>query len=304
MDLPKRAVIREVGPRDGFQNESAWIDTADKIAIVDELSECHFPVIEVTSFTHPKWIPQLRDAEEVVAKIQRKPGTIYSGLIPNLRGAQRAVSAKMDRMALTISASEAHNQKNFNMSIAESLAAFGQIIELANVSGIAFEGAIAMAFGCPMEGEITVEQVSRIAEEYVAAGVPQVQLADTTGMANPNQVEWVLGEMRMRFPDTRFALHLHNTRGMGLANALVGLSLGISEFDTTLGGLGGCPFAPGATGNIDTEDMVHMLHEMGVETGIDLDRLIALARHLEKIIGRALPGAVMHAGKRSDLHMN
>jgi hydroxymethylglutaryl-CoA lyase len=302
MDIPKRVVVREVGPRDGFQNESGWIETADKIAIIDDLSACNIPVIEATSFTHPRWIPQLRDAEEVVAAIHRRPGTVYSALIPNLRGAQRAISAKMDRMALTISASETHNRKNFNMSIADSMAAFWQIIELANQNDIPFEGAIAMTFGCPMEGDITIDQVCRIAGEYIAAGVPQVQLADTTGMANPAQVERMVGEMRIRFPDTRFALHLHNTRGMGLANALVGLQMGVSEFDTTLGGLGGCPFAPGATGNIDTEDMAHMLHEMGIETGIDLDRLIGAARRLEKVVGRILPGAVMHAGKRSDLH--
>ncbi len=302
MDLPKRVVVREVGPRDGFQNEPGWIPTEAKIAIIDELSECGLAVIESTSFTHPKWIPQLRDAEEVVAGVKRRPGTVYSALIPNLRGAQRAVAARMDRMALTISASETHNKKNFNMSIQESIDAFHQIMELARQSGTEFEGAVAMAFGCPMEGDISVDQVSRIVREYVAGGVPRVQLADTTGMANPAQVERVLGEMRSRFPQTQWALHLHDTRGMGLANALAGLQMGVAEFDSTLGGMGGCPFAPGATGNIDTEDLVHMLHEMGIDTGIDLDRLIATARHLQAVIGRELPGAVMKAGKRSDLH--
>lgn len=302
MNLPPRVVVREVGPRDGLQNEATWIPTRDKIAIIDELSECGVPVIESTSFTHPRWIPQLRDAEEVVASIKRRPGTVYSALIPNLVGAKRAVAAEMDRMALTISASETHNKKNFNMSIDDSISAFHQIMDLARESGVAFEGAIAMAFGCPMEGDISVDQVARIAREYVDAGVSQVQLADTTGMANPTQVERVLGEMQERFPDTRFALHLHDTRGMGLANALVGLQMGVTEFDSSLGGMGGCPFAPGATGNIDTEDMVHMLHEMGIETGIDLDRLIATARRLQAMVGRELPGTVMKAGKRSDLH--
>lgn len=304
MDLPKWVSVREVGPRDGFQNEHEWIATDDKIAIIDELSESGLGVIECTSFTHPRWIPQLRDAEEVAARIVRRPGTAYSALIPNLVGARRAVAARMDRMALTISASEMHNQKNFNMSIGDSIRAFHQIMELSHESGVMFEGAVAMAFGCPMEGDISVDQVARVVREYVGAGVPQVQLADTTGMANPAQVQRVLAELRERFPDTRFALHLHDTRGMGLANDLAGLQMGVREFDTSLGGMGGCPFAPGATGNIDTEDLVHMLHEMGIETGVDLDRLIAAARHLQAIVGHELPGAVMKAGKRSDLRVS
>ncbi len=302
MQLPKHVTVREVGPRDGFQPEKDWIPTERKIEIINLISEAGVPEIECTSFTHPKWIPQLRDAEEVMARITRRPGTKYAALAPNLVGAKRAIAAKVDEIDLVVSASETHNLKNVNRTIKESLAEFRQIMEIANAAKVPVVGGMATVFGCPMEGDIPLERVLWIAGELLDMGCIALSLGDSTGMANPRQIREALGALRDKFPTARIIMHLHDTRGMGLANVLASLEMGVSEFDGALGGMGGCPYAPGATGNIDTEDLVHMLHEMGIETGVDLDKLLAAAKRLQEIVGRPLYGAVMKAGKRSDLY--
>lgn len=302
MQLPKRAIVREVGPRDGFQPEKEWIPTESKIEVVNLIARSGISEIEVTSFTHPKWIPQLRDAEDVMAGIERRPGTRYVALAPNLMGAKRAIAARVEGIDLVVSASETHNKKNVNMTIAESLAAFRQVLELARDAGVPVVGGMSTVFGCPMEGDVPVERVLRIAGELLDMGCCGIQLADSTGMANPRQMREFLSEFRDRFPDVRLILHLHDTRGMGLANTLVGLEMGVLEHDAALGGMGGCPYAPGATGNISTEDMVHMFEEMGIETGVDLDALIAAGKRLREITGRPLYSTVVQAGKVKDLH--
>lgn len=302
MQLPKHVIVREVGPRDGFQPEKEWIPTEAKIEIVNMISRCGVPEIEVTSFTHPKWIPQLRDAEEVMAGIERRPGTEFVALAPNLVGAKRALAAKVDGIDLVVSASETHNKKNVNMSISESLTSFRQVLALANDTKVPVVGGIATVFGCPMEGDIPVERVIWVADELLKMGCCGISLGDSTGMANPRQMREFLSEFRDRFPDVRLILHLHDTRGMGLANTLVGLEMGVLEHDAALGGMGGCPYAPGATGNISTEDMVHMFEEMGIETGINLDGLIAAGKRLREITGRDLYSTVVQAGKVKDLH--
>ncbi len=300
--MPRRVTIGEVGPRDGFQMEKSFIPTDRKIEIIDALSRTGIPVFETTSFVHPRAIPQLRDAEEVMTKIKRAPGVKYSALVPNAVGARRAVASGVDEIHVVVSASNTHNRNNVNMTVDESLKSFEEVMEIARPAGVPVKGGIGTAFGCPYEGDVPEEQVLRIIERMLAMGMAGITVADSTGMANPLQVKRLVGKIKDRWPDLPLVLHLHNTRGMGLANALAGLQAGVTELDASIGGMGGCPYAPGATGNISTEDLVHMLHEMGIETGIDLDALIACARLTQEVIGHPLDGQVMKAGKRLDLY--
>lgn len=296
MELPTKVQIVEVGPRDGFQIEPVLIPTEQKIKIIDKLSETGLRRIEATSFVHPKAIPQLADASEVMAGITRKEGVIYTALVPNVKGVERALQAGVEEINLVVSASESHNQNNMNMSIAESLKAFREAARIALDNGMRITGSIATAFGCPFEGWVLPQKVEEIAQEYLTMGVHEVSLADTTGMAAPSQVIDMVSRLRGQFKDVEFRLHLHNTRGAGMANVLAALFEGITIFDGSIGGLGGCPYAPGATGNIPTEDMVHMLESMGIDTGIDLAKLIDGAKMVQELLGRELPGQVMKAG--------
>jgi len=302
VNLPSSVKVSEVVTRDGFQSEAQTIPTDQKVGLINKLSTTGLRRIEITSFVHPRFVPQLADAEEVYRRIERPTGVEFIALVPNLKGAERAVACGVKEINVVFSASEAHNRSNVRMSVAESLENVGKIVELAREYGIKVNGALATAFGCPFEGAVTVQQVMRLVKEYLAMGVASVSFADTTGMANPKQVYDLVSRILDRWPDQEFSLHFHNTRGTGLANVVAGLQAGITSYDASLGGLGGCPFAPGAMGNICTEDLVHMLHEMGIKTGIDLDKLIAVARYLQELLGRPLPGQVMKAGKVSDLH--
>jgi hydroxymethylglutaryl-CoA lyase len=296
MKLPERVTICEVGTRDGFQIEPEFIATDQKVEVVDLLSEAGVPRIEVTSFVHPKVVPQLRDAEEVMARIRRRPGTRYSALVPNDKGAVRAVDAGVDELHTVVSASESHNLANVNMTVAESIEKLRAVMQVAERARVPVSCGISTSFGCPFEGEVPLARLEHVVGRLVDIGARAIGLADTTGMANPRQVARVLEHMVRRFPGIAWTLHTHDTRAMAIPNILAAMACGVTEFDASIGGLGGCPFAPGASGNVCTEDLVHCLHAMGVETGIDLDRLLAVSRRVQAIVGRTLPGQVVKAG--------
>jgi hydroxymethylglutaryl-CoA lyase len=293
----KHVTICEVGTRDGFQIEPEFIPTEVKIEVVNRLSAAGLQRIEVTSFVHPKAVPQLRDAEEVMARITRQPGTVYAALVPNDKGALRAVEAGVDRIHTVLSASESHNLANVNMTLAESLAKLAAVARVAQEARVPLQGGISTSFGCPFEGEVPLSNLESIVVCLVDLGFGGIGLADTTGMANPAQVKRTLEYLLPKFPRLEWTLHTHNTRAMAIPNILAAMDCGVRHFDASIGGLGGCPFAPGATGNVCTEDLVHCLHAMGYETGIDLDQLLSTALRVEEIIGRTLPGQVMKAGK-------
>ena len=296
MQVPERVTICEVGTRDGFQIEPDFIPTELKVEVVDLLTEAGTPRIEVTSFVHPKVVPQLRDAEAVMAAIRRRPGTRYAALVPNDKGAARAVDAGVDRLHTVVSASESHNLANVNMTIAESIAKLGAVAQIATRAGVVLQAGISTSFGCPFEGDVPLDRLESVVARLVDLGAGAIGLADTTGMANPRQVAAVLERLMPRFPGIEWTLHTHDTRAMAIPNILAALECGVTHLDASIGGLGGCPFAPGASGNVCTEDLVHCLHAMGVATGIDLDRLVAVSRRVEQIIGRSLPGQIIKAG--------
>lgn len=299
---PDRLVVQEVAPRDGLQIEPTWVDTADKIALVDGLSQAGFSRIEAGSFVSPKAIPALRDGEEVFRGIARREGVVYVALIPNLKGAQRAIDAGADEINLVMSASQTHNRANMRMSCEASLAGFADIVAFAKEHPVSLNGTVATTFGCPFEGKIDEDRVIAIVERYLELGIPNVTLADTTGMANPRQVERIVRRVLALLPAAGLTLHFHNTRGLGLVNVLAAYEAGARRFDAALGGLGGCPFAPGASGNICTEDLVNLCDEVGIETGIDLPHLIAMSRKLPALLGHEVPGQVAKAGRNCDLH--
>jgi len=298
----ERIYIHDVVARDGLQIEPGWVPTERKVELIDRLSSTGVAKIEATSFVSPKAVPNLRDAEAVMAGIKRNPAVTYVALVPNARGAERALGADVDEIILVVSVSETHNRANVRRSVAESFAGFREVFDAVRGKRQTVVGALATSFGCPFEGVIPEQQVLDGVARYVDLGVDAVSLADTTGMANPRQVEALVRRVRERWPELELALHFHNTRGMGLANVLAGLAAGVAHYEGCLGGLGGCPFAPGATGNICTEDLVHMLHCMGYDTGVDLDALLAASRRLGEIVGHDLPGQVVKAGKATDLH--
>ena len=296
MRLPERVTICEVGTRDGFQIEPDFIPTEQKVEVVNRLSAAGLPRIDVTSFVHPKAVPQLRDAEEVMARIERRAGTRYAALVPNEKGAVRAIEARVDAIHTVLSASESHNLANVNMTIAESLDRLGAVLQVAARAKTPVGCGISTSFGCPFEGDVPLAQLERIVGRLVDMGARAVGLADTTGMANPRQVSRVLEHLVPRFPGVEWTLHTHDTRAMAIANLLAAMEHGVTNFDASIGGLGGCPFAPGASGNVCSEDLVHCLHAMGVQTGIDLERLLAASRRVQEIVGRALPGQLVKAG--------
>jgi hydroxymethylglutaryl-CoA lyase len=292
-----RVAVTETGTRDGFQAEERFIDTAIKAAIIDALIAAGVRHIEATSFVSPRAVPQLADAHDVLSRLTRRSEAHIAALAPNARGAERALGAGVDETVCFVSASETHNRANLNASIEQSLVNVAEVAKI--VQGrVAMRAAVACAFGCPFEGEVPVDAVMRVVDTYVDLGFEALTLGDTTGMATPPTVARLVEAIRERHPDLPVALHFHNTRGVGLANVMVGLDLGIREFESSIAGLGGCPFAPGATGNICTEDLVYLLEESGFDTGVDLPALIEVARHVESVIGRPLPGQVMKAGPR------
>jgi hydroxymethylglutaryl-CoA lyase len=296
MQVPERVTICEVGTRDGFQIEPDFIPTELKVEVVNLLCEAGVPRIEVTSFVHPKAVPQLRDAEAVMASIRRRAGTRYAALVPNDKGAARAVDAGVDVIHTVVSASESHNLANVNMTIAESIDTLRAVAQIATRAGVPLQCGVSTSFGCPFEGDVPLDRLQDVVARLVALGARGIGLADTTGMANPRQVVAVLERLMPRFPGIEWTLHTHDTRAMAIPNILAALECGVTNLDASIGGLGGCPFAPGASGNVCTEDLVHCLHAMGVATGIDLDRLVAVSRRVEQIVGRALPGQIVKAG--------
>jgi hydroxymethylglutaryl-CoA lyase len=297
----KRIHFNEVVTRDGFQMEPAFVATDDKVALVDALGECGFAKIEVTSFTSPKAIPMLRDAEEVMGCIRRAPGVEYTVLVPNMRGAERALESRADELNLVMSTSETHNLANLRMTREKSFAALADVIRMVD-GRTPVNVSLSTCFGCPMEGEVPQAEAMRWAQRFADLGVRGLTICDTTGMAHPTQVARMAEALQQNFPRQQLTLHFHNTRGMGLANVLAAVQSGIERFDGSLGGLGGCPYAPGASGNICSEDAVHMLDAMGYGTGIDLSKLLAVARRLPQIVGREVPGQVAKAGRIGDLH--
>ncbi|GAB2480870.1 hydroxymethylglutaryl-CoA lyase [Comamonas humi] len=299
---PARVSITEVGLRDGLQMESEFIPTATKLRLLESLMDAGIRHFEATSFVSPRAVPQLRDAAELLAAVRRRPGVALAVLAPNWRGVERAIAAEADEAVVFVSASESHNRKNLNRGIADSLADIREIAQAAAGAPIRLKGAIACAFGCPFEGDVQIDRVLAIAEHFAALGFAGITLGDTTGMATPPLVAATVDALQRRLPGLPVALHFHNTRGLGLANVMQGLSMGVLQYESSLGGIGGCPFAPGATGNVCTEDTVHLLQCLGVETGIDLERLIAVAHELQALLGRDLPGQVMRAGPRLRLH--
>ncbi|WP_070096064.1 hydroxymethylglutaryl-CoA lyase [Pseudomonas sp. NBRC 111139] len=298
----KRLFMQEVATRDGFQNEKNFIQTEDKISLINELSQCGYTKIEVTSFTSPKAIPALRDAEAVMAGIARQPGVEYTVLVPNVRGAERALGCGIDEANLVMSVSEPHNRSNLRMTREQSFTQLKDVVAVIGSGPVAVNVSLSTVFGCPMQGDVPSADVLRFVERFAALGVRGVTLCDTTGMAYPSQVEALSRQVLERFPNLQVTLHFHNTRGMALANTLAALAAGVNRFDASLGGLGGCPYAPGASGNVCTEDLVHMLELMGYDTGMDLHRVLAASARLPGLIGHDTPSQILRAGRRLDLH--
>jgi hydroxymethylglutaryl-CoA lyase len=293
----QRLYIQEVVTRDGFQAESSFIPSADKIALINRLSQAGYAKIEVTSFTSPKAIPMLADAQEVMRKIDRVPGVEYTVLIPNLKGAERALEVGVDEFNLVMSVSEIHNQSNLRMTRADSATALGDVIRIAHDAKVAVNVSLSTSFGCPMSGMTPQSELMHWIDHFANEGVRGISICDTTGMANPQHVKEVCEQAQSKYPAMEWTLHFHNTRGMGLANALAAVEVGINRFDSSLGGLGGCPYAPGATGNVCTEELVHMFDLMGYNTNINLDLLLECSAQLRDLVGRALPSQLLLAGK-------
>ena len=299
----RRIHIQEVGTRDGLQAEAAFVPTEDKIALVDALSAAGLAKIEVTAFVSPKAIPALRDAEQVLREIRRAPGVVYSALVPNMRGAERAIEAKADELNLVMSASESHNLSNLRMTQEQSFAGLAEVARLARGAGVAVNVSLSCAFGCPMEGDVDPRDVLNWCDRYLnRMGATAVTLCDTTGMAYPTQVAELTRSFRERWPAAELTLHFHNTRGLGMVNVLAGIDSGADRFDASLGGIGGCPYAPGATGNVCTEEIVHGLALMGYDTGVNLEALLAAASRLPTLLGHDVPSQLLKAGRRLDLH--
>ncbi len=303
ISMDKRIYMQEVGSRDGLQNEAVFVPTEEKIELVNALSQTGLAKIEVTAFVSPKAIPALRDAEQVMREITRVPGVVYSALVPNVRGAERAVESLTDELNLVMSASESHNLSNLRMTREQSFAGLLMLAKEVQASAVKLNVSLSCAFGCPMEGDVSFEEVLAWCERYVLElGATGITLCDTTGMAYPTQVAELCRRFKARWPDTELTLHFHNTRGMGLANVIASIGAGANRFDASIGGIGGCPYAPGASGNVCTEEVVHALDLMGYETGVDLALLINAARQLPNLIGHDVPSQILKAGRRLDLH--
>jgi len=299
LSFPATVEICEVGPRDGLQNEEP-ISVAERVCLIDALSGTGLRRIEVASFVSAKAIPPMAGAEEVMARIRRAPGVVYRALVPNERGAERAIAAGADELEVVVSASETHNQRNVRRAVDESLAGAQVLVGMAHAAGRPVDAIVSTAFGCPYEGDVPPADVAAVAQRLIDSGADGVSFGDTTGMATPKRVEALLDELeRVGIDSESVGLHFHNTRGTGLANVVTALARGVHRFDASIGGLGGCPYAPGATGNVVTEDLVHMLEDMEIDTGVDLDALIGCAHLAQELVGRELPGQVMRSGPRT-----
>ena len=297
-EFPAAVSLREVGPRDGLQNE-APVPTDAKVALLDRLSQTGIGRIEAVSFVHPRAIPQMADADEVWSRAKRSDSVRYSALVPNLRGAERALAAGFTELEIVVSASDTHNRKNINRSTDESLAEIAVVVERVHAAGATLEVIIATSFGCPYEGEVPLSRVLAVAGRAVADGADRLAFGDTTGVGTPTRVAALVDGVRSAHPNVPFLLHFHNTRGTALANILIAMQHGATEFDASVGGLGGCPYAPGASGNVATEEVVHMLEDMGVDTGVDLSALLEAAAYAQEIVGHELPSGVLKAGPRT-----
>ncbi|MDQ0217668.1 hydroxymethylglutaryl-CoA lyase [Peribacillus cavernae] len=295
--------VKEVGPRDGLQMEKEWIPTAEKIKLINALSKTGVNGIQVTSVVHPKAVPQLADAEEVMRSIERHPGVSYSVLVPNERGAERAVPMKADEWELMHSVTESHSLANANKKVDESLKEHEKVVKLANEQNVTVQGGMATALGCPFEGKVPFSRVAYVAEAYYSMGIRSISIADTIGVADPKLIYTTMNRLINQFPDVEFSLHLHNTRGMAIANVLAGIDAGVRSFDASMGGLGGCPYAPGATGNVSTEDLVHMLDLMNIPNGVDLNRLLDISKIVETLVGHTLESAIYRAGPADQLQV-
>ena len=302
--LPERVTITEVGPRDGLQNEDRYIETPQKVELIARLGEAGFSRIEAGSFVSPKAIPQMRDAADVFAAMPRREGVTYVALVPNAVGARKAIAARADELAAVVSASETHNKRNINRSVEESLREIEAVAALASEAGIPWAGYVSTAFGCPYEGDVPEERVIQLCRRLQDLGAAAVALGDTIGAGNPRQVSNLVRAVQDELQGTPLRLHAHDTRGTGLANVFAALQEGVDSFDASVGGMGGCPYAPGAAGNVATEDVVYMLEEMGIATGVDLPALVEVARWAEDIVGRKLPGRVKDAGVTSATDRN
>lgn len=300
--FPDRVEIVEVGLRDGLQSESEFVPTKTKVEILDALIDAGVRHFEATSFVSPRAVPQLADATEVLEQVSKTPGVVLGALAPNRKGVERAMQSRADEIVVFLSATESHNLKNLNRPIEQSLRDMEEIAELLKDKPIKRKGAIAVAFGCPFEGDVDLTTVKTIFRQFSRLGFDAVTLGDTTGMATPRLVRQTVEALRAEAPDMKISLHFHNTRGIGLVNVVEGLRAGITSFESSLAGLGGCPFAPGATGNICTEDLVYLMDEMDIETGIDLRALIQVAQRMEDVVGRRLPGQLIKSGPRLNLH--
>lgn len=298
---PKRVIVCEVGPRDGLQNEKYLFTVEQKIELIERSAQAGAKVIEIGSFVHPKAVPQMADTDEVAKRIKRLEGVEYRALVMNLRGLERAEAAGIKKVKLTVSASRTHCLRNQNRTPEEVVRSFAECADYASAHGMELSGAIPTSFGCSLEGRVALGQVLSVAACFREIGVTELSLSDTTGMANPKQVFAYSKQAIQQFPDARWVLHFHNTRGMGLSNVIAGMLAGVDRYDACFAGLGGCPFAPGASGNIATEDLIHMCHEMGIETDYDLDQVIAIGRAVQEIVGHETASSVLRAGKCSDI---
>lgn len=294
--VDKSININEVVPRDGLQNESIILPTKDKIALINQLSYTGVKYIEITSFVNPRWIPSLADALEVAKGIERVPGVKYAALVPNLKGLEKALKAEVDEVSIFLSASETHNKKNINKSINQTYPILREVAKEALAAGKTVRAYLSTVFGCPYEGSISVDRIVAISETLFDMGIRELSLGDTVGVAHPSQIEEVLEVLLKRFPAKNFAMHFHNTRGMAMANVLKSLDMGIVSFDSSLGGLGGCPYAPGASGNLATDDLLYMLHGMNIQTGIDDNRLVKVACYIQEKMNRKLPSHSLRSG--------
>ena len=301
MKFPKRVYICEVGPRDGLQNEKQRLTIEQKAELIELAAEAGLKQIEIGSFVHPKAIPALADTDEMYARLHKRDDVEYRALITNLKGVERAAAAGVKKVKLTVSVSTSHNLSNFNRTPEETVRSFRECVAVARSQGMEVSGAMSTAFGCPFEGKIEIPKIESIVKELTALGITELSLSDTTGMANPKEVYEKCSYFTQKYPDVQWNLHLHNTRDMAMACIITAMQAGIVNFDGSFAGLGGCPYAPGASGNACTEDIVHMLHEMGIETGIDLDKLIALSKKVREYVGHDTESYMLKAGKCSDL---
>lgn len=299
MNLPQKVVIKEVGPRDGLQNEKGLINTNEKVQWIDNLSQSGLQYIEVSSFVHPKWIPQLADAEKVLKSIKRHNDVTYAALIPNVKGLMRALEVGIDEASVFMSASESHNKNNINKTIDETFPVLKEVVEEAKKANLTVRGYVSTVIGCPYEGSISPEQVLRVVDALVDMGVSEVSLGDTIGVGVPTQVEQLLTLLLKHYPPSLFAMHFHDTRGTALANIVKSLEMGITTFDSSTGGLGGCPYAKGASGNVATEDVLYLLSEMGIETGVDMNSIVEAAFFIEQKLGRNLMSKQMEIARNT-----